>query len=110
MTKWLYLIMLFLILGDVSFFIESSDFRIFAIIIVYIYFLKRFTLRSNMTFIFALILLLATYVQFIFITPDMLTSTTIQYSAEKTAVWVYIFLIIGIIQKLIEYKKIKNVL
>lgn len=91
--------MLGLVLWDVDFFSTGWDIRIFLIIGIYLLLLKRFLLRSTVTFFLGLVLLLLAFIQFIFITPDMLINDPIQFPGERIAVWVFIFIVIGIFQK-----------
>lgn len=89
-----------LILGDVSLFYKGSDWRTFPIIIFYIFCIIKFKLRANDTFIICLILFLLIYIQYAFSLPAVFES---QYPnipfGEKLAVWLYLFLVVGIIQK-----------
>lgn len=98
MSKFAYLLILLLILGDIFLFVVSSDIRIFGILILYAFFIKTLKLKSNVTFALSLILLIFAYVQFIFSDPVVFI-TPGEPVAEKTAVWVFLFLVIGIIQK-----------
>ena len=98
-SKLFYLIpILVLILGDVFFFTISSDLRIFGIILIFIYTTRRYRLKSDATFLFALLLFLLTYIQYIFSDPALFHQPIVP-TVEKTAVWLYLFLVIGVIQK-----------
>lgn len=101
MHSFFYSIPVFLlILGDVFLFTESSDIRIFGIILIYIFFIRVFKLKSNTTFIFSLVFLVFAYIQFIFSnTAYFLNPDTVAPPSEKTAVWAFLFLVIGIIQQ-----------
>ncbi len=98
MRKLLYLFILLLILGDIFLFAVSSDFRILGILILYAFFIKVLKLKSNATFFLSLILLILAYVQFLFSNPIVFITPGVPI-AEKTAVWVFLFMVIGIIQK-----------
>jgi len=101
MHRWFYLIVFFLlILGDIILFTESSDLRIFGLLFLYGLLVKTIKFNSNKTFLFALILLVLAYFQFIF--SDMVyfvnPGPNIPFS-EKAAIWTFLFISIGIIQK-----------
>jgi len=98
-----------LIFVDVSMFNQNSDVRMLFIILIYVYFYKRCELTAMLTFCFTLFLLLITCFQFFFIDPRILSGVTIPFGVEKTAVWAYIFLVIGTVQKLIELTKVRQV-
>lgn len=88
-------------LGDVFLFMESSDIRIFTLIFIYIIFIKINNIKSSTTLFFSLILLLLAYVEFIlFSNPNyFLNPETASPVSERTAVWTFLLLIIGLIQK-----------
>ncbi len=98
MRKFSYLFILSLILGDVFLFTESSDLRIFGILILYVFFVKTLKLKSNVTFALSFILLIFAYIQFLFSNPVVFITPGAP-NAEKTAVWTFLFMVIGIIQK-----------
>lgn len=89
-----------LILGDVLFFQKNSDLRTFPILFLYIYFIIRFNIRANTTLFICLVFFVLMYIQYIFSSPTAFVS---QYPVipfgEKIAVWLYLFLLIGVIQK-----------
>lgn len=93
-----YLFILVLVLWDIFLLAVSSDIRIFGILILYAFFVKTLKLKSNVAFILSLILLFLAYVQFLFSNPIVFI-TPGEPVAEKTAVWVFLFLVVGIIQK-----------
>lgn len=99
MRKFFYLITILLILGDIFLFTVSSDFRILGILFVYIFFVKALKLKSNVAFILSLFFLLLAYVQFIFSNQIIYINGSIAPDAEKTAVWVFLLMVVGIIQK-----------
>lgn len=76
---------------DVFFLKESSDFLIFSILAIYIILIKLFKITSRLTFSLCIALLIAMFVNYVF------TGTSI--STEKTAVWLILFLVIGVIQQ-----------
>ncbi len=89
-----------LILGDVLLFPKNSDLRTFPILFIYIYFIIRFKIQANTTFFISLVFFVLIYMQYIFSSPTAFAS---QYPVvplgEKIAVWLYLFLAIGVIQK-----------
>lgn len=89
-----------LILGDVLFFQKSSDWRTFPILIFYVFLILCFKLRANTTFFICLFLFLLIYIHFVFSPLSVFES---QYpvlpAGEKIAVWLYLFLVIGVVQK-----------
>jgi hypothetical protein len=89
---------LFLICCDVFLFPISSDVRIFGILAIFLYFMKRFAYNSSTTFLFSLVLFALTYIQYI-LTDPALYHVPIVPTAERTAVWLYLFLVIGVVQK-----------
>lgn len=98
MRKFTYFFILSLILGDVYLFTVGSDLRIFGILILYIFFIRNLKFRSNTAFALSLVLLIFTYIQFLFSKPIVFITPGAP-NAEKTAVWVFLFMVIGIIQK-----------
>lgn len=89
-----------LILGDVFFFQKSSDWRTFPILIFYIILIIRFKIRANTTFFICLFLFVLIYIQYIFSSPAIFESQyPVLAAGEKFAVWFYLFLIVGVIQK-----------
>lgn len=90
----------FLILGDVFFFEKSSDWRTLPILFFYIFTVFRLKLKANTTFLMCLMLFVFIYIQFIFSPPQTFEA---QYPkipfGEKFAVWLYLLLIVGLIQK-----------
>ncbi len=98
-NRFFFLSTLFLlILGDAIFFTISSDIRIFALLGFYLYLAKQFSLKSQTTFLFAFFLFVFTYISYIFTDPSAFHRTTTP-PAEKAAVWVFMFLVLGVIQK-----------
>ena len=79
------------IFADILFLETSSDFVIFSILILYVVFIKMFLLKSRLTFLISLALLIMMFFNYLF------TGTSI--STEKAAVWLVLFLGIGIIQQ-----------
>jgi len=89
-----------LILGDVLFFQKSSDWRTFPILIFYVFLIIRYKLRANATFFICLFLFFLIYIQYIFSSPAIFESQyPIAPFGEKIAVWLYLFLVIGVIQR-----------
>lgn len=92
-----------LILGDVFLFYKSSDWRTFPILIFYILCIVKLKLRAFDTFIICLILFIMIYIQYAFSPPVVFESQypNIPYG-EKMAVWLYLLLVIGVVQKFRE--------
>lgn len=95
-----FLPLILLILADVLFFEKSSDWRTFPLLLIYLYCIIRFKIRANTTFLICLFLFVLIYMQYISSSP---ATFNIQYPSvpfgEKIAVWLYLFLVIGVIQK-----------
>ncbi len=91
------------ILGDVLLFEKSSDWRTFPILFFYIFSIIRFKFKANTTFFICLLLFVLIYIHYSFSSPKTYES---QYPVvpfgEKLAVWLYLFLVIGVIQKFRE--------
>ncbi|MBI2430647.1 MAG: hypothetical protein HYV39_01380 [Candidatus Levybacteria bacterium] len=89
-----------LILGDALFFQQNSDWRTFPILIFYIFLIIRYKITATTTFLICLVLFLFMYVHYIFSDPKVFAT---QYPfapfGEKMAEWLYLFLVIGVIQK-----------
>lgn len=98
MRKFFYFFILSLVVGDIFLFAVSSDLRILGILILYVVFVKTLKLKSSVALALALTLLIFAYVQFIF-SSSVVFITPGSPLAEKTAVWVFLFLVAGIIQK-----------
>jgi len=101
MHRFSYIIIIFLlILGDITLFTQSSDIRIFTLLIIYWLLIKTIKLNSRTTFIFSLIFLILAYFQFILSDIRYFDNPgpNIPFS-EKAAVWAFLFMVVGIIQK-----------
>lgn len=98
MRKLSYFFILLLILGDIFLFTASSDLRILGVLILYVFLIKILKLKSNATFALSLILLILAYIQFLFSDPVVFITPGAPH-AEKTAVWTFLFMVVGIIQK-----------
>lgn len=89
-----------LILGDALLFQDNSDWRTFPILIFYTFLIIRHKISANTTFLICLMLFLFMYVHYIFSPPVLFES---QYPfppfGEKVAEWLYLFLVIGVIQR-----------
>ena len=91
-NKKIIIIALILIIGiDIFFVSQSSDFVTFGILLVYIVVSSMFVLKSKTTFLFCLGLLFAMFFNYLF------TSTSV--ATEKAAVWLVLFLAVGIFQQ-----------
>lgn len=93
-------IILLTIPADIFLMKGSSDFRIFGILGLYIASILFYRLRSRLTFSFSLVLLGGMFVSFIF--------NGTSESTEKAAVWLFFFLLTGIIQQLKEWKSLNS--
>lgn len=71
-----------------------SDILIFSLVGLYLFAIYLYKINSGLTFKFSLVLLIVMSVLFIFTGPSTIT--------EKAAVWLYLFLGIGIMQQLKE--------
>lgn len=76
---------------DIFFVKMSSDIVIFGILLLYGIFIKIFQIKSRRTFLLCLALLAAMFVNFLF------TGTSV--STEKAAVWLILFMALGIFQQ-----------
>lgn len=95
-----YILIFLLILGDIFLFRESSDIRIFGLVFAYLFFSIFLKLKSKETFLFALAFLVGAYIQFLFSNRAyFLNPETAAPPSERLAVWTFLFLVIGIIQK-----------
>ncbi len=79
------------ILADILFLKKSSDLIIFSILFIYLFFMKILELKSKSTFLLCLVLLSTMFLGYLFTGTSALT--------EKAAVWLVLFLIIGVIQQ-----------
>ncbi len=79
------------ILGDILFMPGSSDIRIFSLLAIYISAVRFYRIKSVITFYWCLILLLLMFMLFLLRGPAPDT--------EKTAVWLFLFMMIGVIQQ-----------
>lgn len=99
MQKPRYILLVFaLILGDVFFFPVSSDVRIFGILGIFIFFIRRHHWKSISTFVLTLLVFLLSYVLFVFTDPAKFYQPLVP-ATERLAVWVYLLLGLGVIQK-----------
>lgn len=89
-----------LIIGDALLFQSNSDWRTFPILIFYIFFIIRHKITANTTFLICLVLFLFMYVHYIFSPPKLFeTQYPLAPFGEKMAEWLYLFLVIGVIQR-----------
>lgn len=79
------------IFADILFLNKSSDLIIFSILTLYVFFIKIFQLKSKSTFLLSLVLLAMMFFSYLF--------TGTSASTEKAAVWLVLFLVVGIIQQ-----------
>ncbi len=89
--KLIVSILILVIAIDIFYVPESSDYVIFSILIFYGIFVKITKIKSNATFLLCLGLLFAMFFNYLF------TSTSV--ATEKAAVWLVLFLAIGIFQQ-----------
>ena len=76
---------------DIFFIKESSDIVIFGILLFYGIFVKMFQITSRRTFLLCLGLLIAMFINFLF--------TGTSAPTEKAAVWLVLFMALGIFQQ-----------
>lgn len=79
------------ILVDIFFVKTSSDFIIFGVLSVYVFFTRIFRLKSKSTFLLCLGLLVSMFINF------LLSGASV--STEKAAVWFILFLVVGIVMQ-----------
>lgn len=84
-------ILLLGVVGDIFFISGSSDLRIFSIITLYVIGIWLYKLNSRIIFLLCLVLLGIMFIEF------LLSGTSER--TEKAAVWLVLFLAIGIIQQ-----------
>ena len=89
--KTVLALIIVVIFADSIFLKENSDFVIFSILILYVVLIKMFQIKSKSTFLLCLTLLGTMFISYMF------TGTSI--STEKAAVWLVLFLGIGIFQQ-----------
>lgn len=80
-----------IIFADILFFKKTSDLMFFGVLIPYLVFIKIFRLKSRVTFLISLALLITMFINYLF--------TGTSASTEKATVWFVLFLIIGVIQQ-----------
>lgn len=91
---------IFLVLGDALLFQRNSDWRTFPILIFYMFLIIRHKITANTTFLICLALFLFMYIHYIFSPPQVFaTRYPLAPFGEKIAVWLYFFLVIGVIQR-----------
>lgn len=76
---------------DILFVTKNSDIVLFSVLLSYIIFIKIFKINSKLTFLLCLGLLITMYLDYFF--------TLASVSTEKGAVWLTLFLIVGVIQQ-----------
>lgn len=79
------------ILEDVFFQLTSSDLLTFSALLLYIFFIKLYKLKSSFTFLLCLVLLLVVSIDYVF--------TSASVSTEKAAVWFVLVFIVGVVQQ-----------
>lgn len=79
------------VLIDIFLLSSSTDFITFSILISYVSLARYCRLTSKFTFIFCILLLFTMYGGYVISGPSPIT--------EKNAVWLVLFLLVGIIQK-----------
>lgn len=79
------------IFGDVFYIAKSSDRIIFSILIIYIACINVLNVKSKFTFFLCMFLLILMFVSYLFSGTSVAT--------EKAAVWLILFLGVGIIQQ-----------
>ena len=76
---------------DIFFLKISSDIITFGLLSIYIILSNYYHFKSKFTFIYCIVLLFTMYIGFIISGPSPVT--------EKNAVWLFLFLLTGIVQK-----------
>lgn len=89
--KTILTLLVVFILADILLVKRSSDLVIFSVLLLYGIFIKIFKINSKLTFSLCLGLLAIMSVGYFF--------TGASISTEKAAVWVILFLVIGVIQQ-----------
>lgn len=79
------------ILIDIFLLNKSSDLITFTILSFYVFFIKLFKIKSKQTFLLCIGLLIVMFINFLFTGPSI--------PAEKAAVWLVLFLTVGVIQQ-----------
>lgn len=93
-------VILFFVLGDTLFFQANSDWRTFPILLFYVFLIIRYKITANTTFLICLVLFFLMYVHYIFSPPKVFeTQYPFPPFGEKIAVWLYLFLVIGVVQR-----------
>ena len=82
------------ICADILFLKESSDFRIFTLLGIYIASIFIYKLSSRFTFILSLFVLVIMYIEFLL--------TGASENTEKAAVWLFFLIGTGLVQQLKE--------
>ena len=88
------------IIGDIFLSNIKSDLIIFGVLGLYLFSVNLYKLKSKTTFLVCFFVLAAFSIQFIF-------SSTSDHT-EKAAVWLFLFLLTGIIQEFWQLKNEKN--
>jgi len=83
------------IFSDILFIKISSDYIIFSVLIFYAIFVKLFKIHSKLTFSFCLGLLILMSIDYLLAQASV--------STEKAAVWLILFLVVGVIQRWKEF-------
>lgn len=89
-----------MVTGHIFFSNITSDVLVFGVLAFYISAIYFYKLKAKTTFIICFFILAAFSIQFIF--------TSISSHTEKAAVWLFLFLSIGIIQELWQFENEKN--
>lgn len=81
-------------LADILFFVDASDIRVYGLTALYIVAIFLYRLKSTATFRLALVLTGVMFLEFVF--------TRTSERIERAAIWLFFFLMIGIIQQFRE--------
>lgn len=99
MHRLFYIIILIVcIFLDVFLFPISSDYRIFGILLFFLFLVHRYKYNSSLSFLLALFFLVISFILYVFASPDAF-AVPIVPKTERVAVWVYLFILIGVIKK-----------
>ena len=82
------------VLYDIFLITSVSDVRFYGAILTYLIITLISKFSSKITFIFCILLLIFLYVRYLFVGPDV--------GSEEIAVWLVLFFVVGILQKIRE--------
>lgn len=89
--RTLLTLLFFIVFGDILFIKLSYDILTFGVLIVYVILINILHLKSKLTFLFCLFLLAVMFVNFL--------SAGTSVPTEKAAVWLVLFMVVGVFQQ-----------